>query len=98
MGESFVLEKETGYRGLLREHCPVSQLSTNETFRQEMVFMTRFQSSSPGSSSSYFLKHLEEKQELNYGSFFTKVQVLEHSAKVSEIIIKTTTDDNRYNG
>ena len=26
-----------------------------------------------------------------------KVQVLERSAKVSEIIIKTTTDDNRYN-
>ena len=53
------------------------------------------------SSSSYCLKSLEEKQELNYGSLFTKerisVQVLERSAKVSEIIIKTTTDDNRYN-
>jgi len=46
-----------------------------------MVFMTRFQS-----NSSYFLKSLEEKQELNYGSLFTKgrilkVQVLERSAK-----------------
>jgi len=61
-----------------------------------MVFMTRFHCFQ--SSSSYFLKSLEEKQELNYGSLFTKgriqVEVLESSAKVFEIIIKTTIDDN----
>ena len=62
-GESLVLQ-------LLREHFPVSRLSTNETFRQEMVFMTRFQS-----SSSYFLKSLEEKQELKCGSLFTKGRI-----------------------
>ena len=46
---------------------------------QEMV-SNHFQS-----SSSYCLKSLEEKQELNYGSLFTKerisVQVLERAAQ-----------------
>jgi len=61
-----------------------------------MVFMTGFYS-----SSSDFLKCLEEKQELNDRALFMKgrvqAQVIERSAEVSEIIIKKTTDDNRYN-
>ena len=49
------------------EHCPVSRLSTNETFRQEMVFMTRYQS-----SSSYFFLKLRKKAGIKLWMSFYK--------------------------